>query len=128
VLYLSLSYGLYVPNWEFTVPASASSLPSSNDSYVYMVRAHSVVSTFPFLLLHYSGTWLAILLLSIERCGELLRLNLSQESVCVCVHIYLFSYILFNHLNQLVNIWCFISHLVIICVQVLVKYLLLEFS
>ncbi|XP_062178045.1 uncharacterized protein LOC133882840 [Alnus glutinosa] len=38
VLYLSLSYGLYVPNWEFTVPASASSLPSSNDSYVYMMK------------------------------------------------------------------------------------------
>lgn len=96
VVYLSLSYGLYVPNWQFTVPASASSLPPSNESYVYMVRAHSVVSTFPFLL-HSSSTWFnySILVddiaLSRERCGEVLRLNLSQESVCA--HIYLFSYI-----------------------------------
>lgn len=37
-VYLLLSYGLYVPNWQFTVPASASSLLSSNDSYVYTVK------------------------------------------------------------------------------------------
>ncbi|XP_030949434.1 heparan-alpha-glucosaminide N-acetyltransferase-like isoform X1 [Quercus lobata] len=37
-IYLWLSYALYVPDWQFMVPASASSLPSSNDSYVYTVK------------------------------------------------------------------------------------------
>ncbi|KAB1207508.1 Heparan-alpha-glucosaminide N-acetyltransferase [Morella rubra] len=37
-VYLLLSYGLYVPDWQFTVPASASSSPSSNDSHFYMVK------------------------------------------------------------------------------------------
>ncbi|KAG6651571.1 hypothetical protein I3843_06G115400 [Carya illinoinensis] len=37
-VYLLLSYGLYVPNWQFTVSSSASSLPPSNDSNVYVVK------------------------------------------------------------------------------------------
>ncbi|XP_041010183.1 heparan-alpha-glucosaminide N-acetyltransferase-like isoform X1 [Juglans microcarpa x Juglans regia] len=37
-VYMLLLYGLYVPNWQFTAPALASSLSPSNDSNVYMVR------------------------------------------------------------------------------------------
>lgn len=62
-VYLLLSYGLYVPNWQFTVPSSASSLPQSNDSNVYMVRAHSAIGTFPLVLLHFSFTWFNFLIL-----------------------------------------------------------------
>ncbi|KAG6653513.1 hypothetical protein I3843_05G074800 [Carya illinoinensis] len=37
-VYMLLLYGLYVPNWQFTAPAWASSLSPSNDSNVYTVR------------------------------------------------------------------------------------------
>ncbi|KAL8142509.1 hypothetical protein V2J09_015541 [Rumex salicifolius] len=37
-IYIGLLYGLHVPDWEFSVSDSASSLISSNDSYVYKVK------------------------------------------------------------------------------------------
>ncbi|PIN19149.1 heparan-alpha-glucosaminide N-acetyltransferase [Handroanthus impetiginosus] len=37
-IYLGLLYGLYVPDWQFSVVQSKSSLLTANDSYVYTVK------------------------------------------------------------------------------------------
>lgn len=83
-MYLWLSYALYVPDWQFMVPASASSLPSSNDSYVYMVRTLSAVSIFLIIMVQLlCSTWWYCF--KYEMVCEVLRWNRCHEFVCLCV-------------------------------------------
>ena len=50
-LYSGLLYGLYVPDWQFAVSGSTSSLPPIDGGNIYTVRVGSAPSFLPSLSL-----------------------------------------------------------------------------